>query len=231
MAVMRRRWLTSLTPLWLAPLFGCEAPPPISTEEPCRELVSAAPANWPPRWQAVHSLGPLAVPALIRALRDNPEGAGAQAAIHLLGTFGNPTARPYLETLLTEGTSLSTEAALALGALGATASTPALRAIVEGRGEPVTTRVAAAAALVRLGHAREIVGFLEAVFLAATPDGVKSSRAHGLPRRKTRWAHERYMLIEAIRGRYEGETFGLDEDSSWSRLRKGAAKLAAFLAH
>jgi len=34
------------------------------------------------------------------------------------------------------------------------------------------------------------------------------------------------MIIEALRGRYRGETFGLDEDSSWPAMRAAAAKMA-----
>ena len=56
-----------------------------------------------------------------------------------------------------------------------------------------------------------------------------STRQHKIPTTKTRWAHERYMIIEALRQRYEGETFGLDEDSSWPAMRDAAAAMARHL--
>lgn len=227
MATMRRHMLATL--MLFAPFAGCRTGETPSGEVPCRELVAATPAEWPRRWEKVRAIGSAVTPALIKALRHNPDGPGAQAAVHLLGTLQDASARPFLEELLADGTSLSTEAALALGSLGEPASVPVLRAVVSGRDKHVTTRAAAAAALVTLGRARDVAGFLEAVFLAAGPYGAQSTRAQGLPRKKTRWALERYTLIEALRARYEGETFGLDEDSSWAALRDGTAKLRAFL--
>ena len=203
---------------------GCASPEPA-----CHALVAAAPADWPTHWQRVRDHGTSSIRALIAALQANPEGPGAQAAVHLLGELRQPSAGPYLREALNDGTSLATEAALALGKLGDQTHTPSLRAAVADPTKLVTTRVAAAAALVDLGHARSIASFLEAVFLAATPYGREATRTHRLPRTKTRWAHERYMVIEALRRHYDGRSFGLDEDSSWPGLRDAADKMRAFL--
>jgi len=189
-------------------------------------LVDAAPADWQPRWEQLHKMAATATPAVLRALRENPTGQGAQAAIHLLGESADPRAKDYLLGLLTSGDEVGTEAALALGKLADADSAQALRDAVGSASTPITTRAAAAAALVRMGEGPSIVPFLQAVFLAASPYGRKTSRQFKIPASKSRWAHERYMIIEALRSRYEGETFGLDEDSSWPAMRDAAAKMA-----
>lgn len=219
-------------------LAGCAAngpsPEPRQPAQPpgltaCRQLVAAKPAAWPDPWRKVRAIGERAAPSVIRALRENPEGDGVQAAIHLLGVFGGDAARTLLESKLDDGTDTATEAALALGRIGDESSMAKLTGVVQNRAARATTRTAAAAALVDLGRGKDVASFLRAVFLAATPYAAESTRKHGLPRRKTRWAHERYMILEALRRRYDGRTFGLDEDASWPALRKGAAAMTKFL--
>jgi hypothetical protein len=224
---MSGRRLPAIIPatlLALAPTMGFANPEP-----DCRALIAAQPADWPARWQQVRDHGASATTALIAELRINPEGPGAQAAVHLLGELRHAEAGPYLREILEDGTSLATEAALALGKFGDQSHTPTLRATVADSTKHVTTRAAAAAALVDLGHGKSIAAFLEAVFLAATPYGAAATRTHRLPRTKTRWAHERYMLIEALRRAHDGRTFGLDEDSSWPAMRDAARKMRTFL--
>lgn len=191
-----------------------------------RALVEAAPADWQPRWEQLHKMAKTATPAILRALRENPAGAGAQAAVHLLGESRDPASREYLLTRLRSKDALGAEAALALGKLADPGTVQALRNAVESAATPMTTRAAAAAALVRMGEGPSIVAFLRAVFLAASPYGRKTSRQFKIPASKSRWAHERYMIIEALRSQYEGETFGLDEDSSWPAMRDAANKMA-----
>lgn len=206
---------------------GCAVSKP--TPEPVRPdpvieaaaaaLVAAAPGDWPAHLDAVHAHGTAASAALVRALGKAPDGPGAQAALHLLGRLRAPGCRPFLERRAAAGDELAAEAALALGRLGDTASIRPLRALVDDRLTPPTTRCAAAAALIELGRAREVLPFLDAVWTAATPYGHAHGRAVGFPPSKDRWAHERYMIIEAIRHRYGGKTFGLDEDQPWEAMR------------
>jgi hypothetical protein len=208
---------------------------PASTQGPslalaaARNLVRAAPADWQSRWQRVHKMGKSATPAILRALREDPQGAGAQAAVHLLGEAADGRAKPYLLDLMSGGTELGTEAALALGKLNDPESIDSLQATVRRAATPMTTRAAAAAALVSMGKGPSIVSFLEAIFLAASPHRGTSSRQHKIPATKTRWAHERYMIIEALRRRYDGKTFGLDEDSSWPAMRNATAAMTKHL--
>lgn len=190
-----------------------------------RDLVRAAPADWEARWDRLRKMGNSATPAILRALKENPQGEGAQAAIHLLGEARDERSRAYLVEVMGGGTELGSEAALALGKLADPETVDDLRAVVGKSATPMTTRAAAAAALVSMGEGRSVVSFMEAVFLAASPFRGSTGRKHGIPASKTRWAHERYMIIEALRGRYEGETFGLDEDSSWPAMRDGAAAM------
>lgn len=233
-----RAWATLIGAALGTVLASCTGSPsiPVDPEEvtpptlpACRALVAAAPADWPARWRAVKPHGAAVAPQLIRALQDNPEGPGAQAAIHLLGQLGAAGSREFLEDVLDDGNALGAEAALALGRLAAPASAAALRRAVDSPIYPITTRVAAAAGLVRMGRGKSVVGFLQAVFLAASPYGAASTRRHGIPAKKSRWALERYMVIEALRARYPTQGFDLDEDSSWPAMRDAAAKMAAFL--
>lgn len=205
-----------------------EADPPIGRDA-CRGLVAAPPAKWSELWPTVRAFGPEVVPSLLDAIERDPLGDGTQAGIHLLGEFGGEAARTFLEAELSRGSSLAQEAALALGQIGSEASVKPLHKVLADRTTPVTTRAAAAAALVDLGEAKSILPFLRAVFLAAGPYRGSTSKDEGLPRNKVRWALERYMIIEAFRRRYDESTFGLEEDASWPALRDGVAKLSAFL--
>ncbi len=229
--------------LGAALLVGCATPPPEQettgreTSEQqdrgnlqlCRDLVGAEPDAWPRLWSRVQSLGPNVAPALIRAISENPAGSGAQAGVHLLGVLEVEDTRTFLEETLRAGGSLAPEAALSLAKLGGPASVVALRSAVDARDRSTATRAAAAAGLVDLGEARSILPFLEALFLAATPFGAETGPEQGLPRTKVRWAHERYMVIEALRRRYDGQSFGLDEDSSWPRMREGTARMKKYI--
>ncbi len=170
-----------------------------------------------------------AVPAVLQALNENPRGPGAQAAVHLLGEAADPRSKEPLLALMKGGNELGAEAALALGKLADPSTSSALQATVASAATPMTTRAAAAAALITMGEGPAIVSFLEAVFLAASPYGQASSRQHKIPTSKSRWAHERYMIIESLRQRYDGKTFGLDEDSSWPAMRKAAAAMSRHL--
>ncbi|MEE2888095.1 MAG: hypothetical protein VX951_11760 [Planctomycetota bacterium] len=217
---------------------SCSGPPaPVVPVEPtspgpeaglltARALVRAAPADWQSHWQRLRKMDKSATPAILRALREQPEGHGSQAAIHLLGEAADVRAKTFLLELLHGGDERGAEAALALGKLADTTTIGSLKTAAQSAATPMTTRAAAAAALVTMGEGPSVVSFLEAIFLAASPYASASSRQHKIPANKTRWAHERYMIIEALRGRYRGETFGLDEDSSWPAMRAAAAKMA-----
>lgn len=220
---MLRRYFATLL---LFSLVACVNPAPA-----CRDLVAASPGDWPAHWQRVRDLGSGATPALVAALQSSPDGPGAQAGIHLLGVLGDEAARDYLEAIVVDGTDHATEAALALGKLGGEASVALLRGVVDARDAKVPTRAAAAAALVTLGHGPTIIDFLEAIFLAATPHTGETSRKHFLPRQKSRWALERYVILEALRARYPTHVWPLDEDGSWPALRDGAADLRDYLAN
>jgi HEAT repeat protein len=194
---------------------------------PCQALVAAEPSEWPMRWRATQALGPRATTTLVRCLRENQDGPGRQAAIHLLGDWHDPTAAAYLRELVAAKGPDTTEAALGLGKLGDPAVAALLVATVQDRDLATDSRVAAACALLDLGQPRHAVPLMQAVLLAATPYGTELRQAQGLPQ-KTRWAFERYMMIEAVRRFSNGETFGLDEDASWPRLRDGTAAFVRY---
>ena len=205
-------------------------PTPVAQAVPgvsiARALVRSAPADWQSHWQRLRKMKSNAVPAIHQALEENPGGLGAQAAIHLLGEAADARSKELLLTIMKAGNELGAEAALALGKLGDPTTTSSLKATVESAATPMTTRAAAAAALITMGEGTAIASFLEAVFLAASPSAQASNRRHKIPKSKTRWAHERYMIIESLRQRYDGETFGLDEDSSWPAMQKAAAAMS-----
>jgi HEAT repeat protein len=190
-------------------------------EARCRVLVDATPEHWGRALPPVLALGPEAAPDLVRSLRHSPDGAGRQAALCALGALGNPDAVPFLVDELHTARPYRYEAALALGQLRDPRALEPLRRLAADAAADVTTRTAAACALLDLGAAADAVPLLLAVLLAGTPDGQALAEAHRLPA-QSRWALERSLVIDAI-GRFaNGETFGLDADASWPRLELGA---------
>lgn len=222
----------SLLPWLVLTAAGCQNTP-LRTDaylEPCRALVSAPPAVWRERWQQVHALGPDASPALIRCLREDPEGAGRQAAIHLLGQWhqANPATDTFLRELVAARGADAAEAALAIGRRKDRKAVPQLVATVQDRTLATAVRTAAACALLDLDEPQHAVPLMRAVLLAASPYGADLEQEQGLPH-KTRWALERYMIIEAVRRFSGGDTFGLDEDAPWPKLREGTAAFMRYV--
>lgn len=211
------------------PKNGPPAPGTQETSEPipsaCLDLVQASPGNWAALLPRAAALGAEAAPQLLRACELHPEGAGIQAAIHLLGRWGGAEARAYLHRQLQADVPLAEEAALALGRMQHQASREVLEETMADASLDPRVRAAACAARIDLGQIRACLPFIRALFQAATPFGQASSREQGFPARKVRWAHERYMVIEAIRRNLGGESFGLDEDAPWPRLRSGLQAL------
>lgn len=219
--------------LLLVPLTtGCQDTTLLTSQrlEPCRALVAAPPDAWREHWHKVHDLGPETTPVLVRCLEENPTGPGRQAAIHLLGEWRHPdrAADAFLQGLVKAGSPDATAAALAIGKRQDRTAVPLLVATVKDHSVPVTTRTAAACALLDLGETQQAVPLLRAVLLAATPYGHQLEREQGLPL-KTTWALERYMVIEAIRRFSHGKTFGLDEDAPWPTLRDGTAAFLQYV--
>ncbi len=212
------------TPMLLLAALSCHD---ASMLAPCKALVAASPADWPGRWRAAHALGPGATRTLVRCLKKDSHGPGRQAAIHLLGDWRDPAAGPYLRELVDANSEEATEACLGLGKLADQRAVGLLVTTVQNHDQAIATRTAAACALLDLRQPRHAVPLMQAVLLAATPYGAGLEQAQGLPQ-KTRWAYERYMVIEAIRRFSHGETFGLDEDASWPRLRDGTAAFVRY---
>lgn len=206
---------------WLALcllMAACEDSPQVDC--PCTALVQSPPAQWVETLPPVLALGPPAVGDLIGSLRDAPEAPGRQAALCALGELGNAEAVPFLIEQAVADEAYAYEAALALGRLGDATATAALRDLTTDHESTVTTRTAAACALLDLGASNDAVPLLCAVLLADTPFGLEEGERHGLPS-KSQWALERQIAIDAIARYSGGETFGLDPDSSWPRLRDG----------
>ena len=89
-----RQGLATASILLVVVACAVDRPEPLPPAQPtgfaaCERLVAAAPGDWPAHWKKVHVLGKNAVPGLIRALRGNVDGPGAQAAVHLLGIGGS----------------------------------------------------------------------------------------------------------------------------------------------
>lgn len=198
----------------------------------CRALLAARPEAWPECWRAAHALGERASPELIAQLEAaaGPSAPGAQAAVHLLGVLRDPQARLWLIDTVEGRGDLAAEAALSLGEIGDRRDVDVLAALMADRAAAVMARNAAAASLIQMGQEAQTLPFVRAVFLAATPYAADSTREQGLPPHKTRWAHERTMLLRAITNRFDGRTFGLDEDAPWEHLRAGVGRLSAAFA-
>ena len=220
-------------------LAGCATPPPPApvpqpqTPEAtpltrdCDALVQAAPGEWTERLAAVHRAGHAAAGPLVAALERSPAGAGAQAAVALLGRIGDPAAGAYLVGLVEDRGDLAMEAALALGELRHEAARPTLIQCATDRFADATLRTAAACSAVRLGARREVADILRGVMLAGTPAGQRLGKTLGLPG-KPRWAYERYLIQRLLRDEApEIESF--DTDAPWSDLERAAQRLTAWL--
>jgi len=223
-----RAGTSAVFPLLLLTAIGCQDTS--LRMEPCRALVAAPPAAWTEHWRTVQALGADTTPALVRCLRENRNGPGRQAAIHLLGEWRHPdpAADAYLRELLAAKGADATEAALAIGKRNDRAAVPLLVATVQDQNLAIATRTAAACTLLDFDEPQHAVPLMHAVLLAATPYGLRLEQEQGLPR-KTRWALERYMVIEAIRRFSDGHTFGLDEDAPWPTLRDGTAAFVRYV--
>jgi HEAT repeat protein len=162
----------------------------------------------------------------MRAIRRNLAGPGLQVAVAILGKLGNPRAIPLLEDLLRERSGISGEAALALGRLPSPASRQVLLEEMSYRSGSPLNRTCAAIALMDLDDVDASLPFLRAILLAGTPAGLPLQKELGLPDR-ARWAHERDLAIEAIGRLFDGETFGLDSDSPWPRLKAAVERMDA----
>ncbi|MGE3171042.1 MAG: hypothetical protein AB7O97_00350 [Planctomycetota bacterium] len=193
----------------------------------CDALVAAAPGDWPVAVPAVLDGGPAAAGPLAQALRRRPDGAGAEAALAVLGRLGGDVARELLLERVADRTPLAPAAALALADCGADADRPVLRAVAADRLADPTLRAAVAHTLLRLGDRAEVRELVRAIALADTPAGRPLQDRLGLPH-KTRWAYERYLLITALRAVANGD-FGLDTDASWPMLEQAAARVDEWL--
>ena len=217
--------------------FACATPQTVEQQtteqpdldQPCLALVASPPERWSETLPAVLVLGPRAAPPLSRALAAKPEAAGRQAALCALGELGNREAVPFLIEQATGDRAHAYEAALALGKLGDPRAVAPLRDLAAAPSRDITVRTAAACALLDLGHDDDAAPLLQAVLLAGTPYGEDSALQCSLPR-KSRWALERVLVIDAIARFTGGETFGLDPDASWPRLRDGAQRFAEHIA-
>lgn len=165
---------------------------------------------------------------LVEELQRSPRAPGRQAAVFALGELGDLDASPFLIQELGDPGPSAYEAALALGKLGGSDAVEPLREAAETHGTSTELRTAAASALLDLGRPDLAAPLLKAVLLAGTPFGRELAERHGLPD-KTRWALERQLCVDAIRRFTGGETFGMDPDSSWPRLRDGVDAFAAYL--
>lgn len=215
-------------PLLLLAAVGCQDTSLLV--EPCRALVAAPPAEWTEHWRTVQALGPDTAPALVRCLKEDSNGPGRQAAIHLLGEWRHPdpATDTYLRELVAAKGADATEAALAIGKRNDRTAVPLLVATVQDHSLAVATRTAAACTLLDFDEPQHAVPLMRAVLLAATPYGNELEQEQGLPH-KTRWALERYMIIEAVRRFSNGRTFGLDEDAPWPTLRDGTAAFVRYV--
>jgi hypothetical protein len=191
------------------------------------DLLAAAPADWALRLPPVLAAGARAVPWLATQILAGPEQPGAQPAVAALGRIGDPAAVPCLRSLLQDRGELATEAALALGELGARDAIAPLRAVAGDRLADPTLRAASAAALLRLGDRAAVEPLVRGILLADTPAGRELQQRLGLPE-KARWALERWLIQQALRATAHTD-FGLDTDATWPRLLEVADQVSKHL--
>ncbi len=196
----------------------------------CQDLVVAPPSQWAGPFAAVVDLGPRASRPLAERLLQQLDAPGAQAAACALGVLGDPSVTPVLRRLVAgqHAEVVAAEAALALGRLRDAAAVDLLTQVAGDPTRDVTTRTAAACALLELGEVQRALPLLQAVLLADAPQGRALASQHALPERP-RWVLERHLVIAAIRRHTGGETFGLDTDASWPRLAEGTARFVAWV--
>lgn len=197
---------------------------PRAQAEAANTLLSADPQSWGAAARRFLATRESGAPALITAISRNPTGPGLQIAVATLGKLGDPRAIPILEQLLRERSGISSEAALALGFLPAPQSRALLLEEMLYRGGDPLNRTCAAVALLDLDDVENSLPFLRAVLLAGTPYEISLRDQYGLPDR-ARWAHERIVAIDAIGRHFDGETFGLDPDSPWPRLKAAVDRM------
>jgi len=165
--------------------------------------------------------------ALVAELRADRPGPGAQAAIAALSRLGGQSACAYLRETLADRGDLAVDAALALGFDTTTASRQLLIEVADDRLASATLRAACAASLVRRGEGRHVAELVRGFVLAGSPAGNELLQRLGLPR-KSRWAHERYLLQAALLAA-AADDFGLDTDASWPSLEATADRVSVWL--
>ncbi len=219
---------TALCLLVTATLPSCGERPAPETAAAVRAVIDAAPEHWEDVATACLECGQAAATPLAAELRQRPSASGAQLAVALLGRLGDSTVTPTLELLITQGHAVAAEACLALGALGSLDCVELLRGVIADHSREITVRTAAACALLDLGEVGASLPFLRCILLAGTPAGQALQTQAGVAD-KARWAHERLLVITAIRRHCDGEDFGLDPDNSWPQLEHGAAAFELFV--
>ena len=197
-----------------------------------QQLVDAAPGQWATSLSRVleydrdGSRNAMAA-ALVAELDKQPEARGAQAAIAALGALGGKQADNFLLETLADRGDLAVDAAIALGAGPSLTRAEPLIDVANDPLAPATLRAACAASLLRHGQGQQVALLIRAVLLAGSPSGNPLLEQLGLPR-KSRWAHERYLIQTALLA-VAGDDFGLDTDASWPDLKATADRVSAWL--
>jgi hypothetical protein len=195
----------------------------------CRALLDAPPGRWSEALPAVLATGATGCKELMAALLQTPDAPGTQVALAALGRMGaeQPETAAFLLQWVERRLPHHVDATLALGQHQPAGQSTVLSHLVEDRIASSSLRCAAAASLIRLGHAREVADLVRAVLLADTPQGRDLQQRQGLAS-KTRWAHDRYLLIDALRD-VAGTDFGIDTDAPWPLLQAAADRVQAWI--
>ncbi len=206
-------------------------PPSDRLRTAATDLLGAPPAHWSAACAEVQGLTRSVAPAttataLLDALADQPDGAGVQPTLALLGNLDLPRTRRALLRLATASPPVTPHAADAALALGRGSSDPAmidpLRELVDDSSAPRILRTCAAATLLDWDQPRLAAPFLHAVLLGGTPRGQDAMRRTGLAD-DTRWALERSIAIAAIdRWAGKSQAYDLDPDLPWPLLGRRA---------
>lgn len=201
------------------------SPPEAAIVVAARELVDAAPADWPAHVERItRRRDPNATVALIDAATRRPHALGAECAVALANELGTGVTTTALEALLDAPPSVAARAAMALGKCEPDAAHRSLLAAMNRHDLDPLVRTAAAATLLDLGDRRVAPRFLAAILLAGSPAGEATRDRAGLPD-KTRWAHERTLAVDAIRRATNGIDFGLHPDAPWPELAAGTERM------